>query len=308
MKNPSDSLMAKLRNTAKSMGIPMENVLRRYAYDRLLSLISKSNERENFCLKGGILLSAIFNGDMARPTEDLDFNGMELGLSINDFEHVLTEICNAHDGLDGLAFETEKIKVLRDREGIVPGGKIMMPATIGKTRIRMLIDIGYGNAITPTTHTMEIPTILPSLIPPPRISVYPAETTIAEKMHAMARHGIINTRIKDYYDIWRLSEHFSFDGEDLVSAVRNTFIQHGDEIPKEFDAMSTDFSRLPTNKKQWNEFTKLSKAGEDLTFEDAVEKVRNFLLPVIEACHGGPAVGYWDPETCWQAHHARFAI
>lgn len=106
MKNPSESLLAKLRNTSKSMGIPMENVLRRYAYDRLLHLISESNERENFCLKGGILLSALFNGDMARPTEDLDFNGMEVGLSIGDFERVLTEICASHDGQDGLSFDT----------------------------------------------------------------------------------------------------------------------------------------------------------------------------------------------------------
>lgn len=105
MKNPSESLMAKLKNTSKATGVPMETMLRRYAYDRLISLISESSERDQFCLKGGILLSAMFGGDMARPTEDLDFNGMQEGRNIEDFAKSVKSICSQHSGEDGLVFE-----------------------------------------------------------------------------------------------------------------------------------------------------------------------------------------------------------
>jgi len=299
MKNPSESLLAKLKNTSKSTGVPMETMLRRYAYDRLISLISESAERDQFCLKGGILLSALFDGDMARPTDDLDFNGMQEGRNIEDFANTIRGICNSHNGEDGLVFDTENIKTMRDRDGIVPGGKIMMLAMIGKTRVRMLIDIGYGNAITPHAKLMEIPTVLPSLINPPMIAVYPAETTIAEKMHAMYRHGSVNTRIKDYFDIWRLSSHFSFEGAELSAAVANTFAQHGDPIPEEFDGLSEKYARLPMMQKQWKDFTKLSKHGADMEFFEVVEKVKEFISPVIVAARDGMEVGDWDPEQGW---------
>lgn len=299
MKNPSESLLAKLKNTSKSTGVPMETVLRRYAYDRLISLISESDERKKFCLKGGILLSAMFDGDMTRPTDDLDFNGMESGRNIEDFANSIKTICDNHNGEDGLSFDTENIKTMHDRDGIVPGGKIMMLALIGKTRVRMMIDIGYGNAITPFAKEMEIPTVLPSLVMPPRIAVYPAETTIAEKMHAMHRHGAMNTRIKDYFDIWRLSSHFNFEGEDLSAALANTFDQHGDIIPEEFDGLSDEYSNMPLMQKQWKDFTKLAKHGSDMSFSEVVDKVRTFIIPVVDAARGGPVAGDWDHEQGW---------
>lgn len=299
MKNPSESLMAKLKNTSKTAGVPMDTMLRRYAYDRLISLISESAEKDHFTLKGGILLSAMFNGDMARPTDDLDFNGLQAGRNIEDFASTVKGICERHNGEDGLVFDTENIKSMRERDGIVPGGKIMMLAMIGKTRVRMMIDIGYGNAITPHMKHMEIPTVLPGLIKPPRIAVYPPETTIAEKMHAMFRYGAVNTRIKDYFDIWRLSSHFSFDGSDLTAAVVNTFNQHQDPIPVEFDGLSDEYAKLPMMQRQWQDFTKLAKHGTDMSFHEVVDKVREFIIPVIEAAHGGLEVGEWEPDSGW---------
>lgn len=302
MKNPSESLLAKLKNISKSMNIPMETAMRRYAYDRLLQLISESSQKDSLCLKGGILLSAIFDGDMARPTEDLDFNGMKPGLSIEDFQNTLIEICKRHGDADGLSFDVDNIKILRDRDGIVPGGKLMMPAQIGKSKIRMLIDVGYGNTITPRTYQMEIPTLLPKLVSPPVMTVYPAETTIAEKMHAMVRHGAFNTRIKDYYDIWRLSSHFSFEGDDLTEALQNTFSQHGDKIPDEFDALSEIYTDSPQNNKQWKDFTSMAGHGNELSFKQAVSLVREFMDPVVTAARGGASAGLWEPEQGWQAH------
>lgn len=304
MKNPSESLMAKIRNTSKTMNIPMETAMRRYAYDRLLQLISGSSEKDTLCLKGGILLSALFKGDMARPTEDLDFNGMKPGLDISDFERSLKAICSLHNGEDGLSFDVENIRVLRDRDGIVPGGKLMMPAQIGKSKIRMLIDIGYGNTITPRTYQMEIPTLIPNLVSPPIMTVYPAETTIAEKLHAMVRHGIFNSRVKDYFDVMRLSDHFTFDGDEVAEAISNTFKQHGDEIPEELEALSKAFSSTPLNTKQWKDFTALAGHYRDLSFPDAVEKVSEFLDPIVIAARGGPSAGLWEPELGWQAPYS----
>lgn len=298
-KNPSESLLARLKNVSRELGVTIEMAMRRYAHERLLNLLQSSEHSNAFCLKGGVLIGALIDGGATRPTDDIDFNGMDGGKSVTHLEAVLKDICGGHGGADGLRFDVSSMKVLKDRDGAVPGGKISMMAYIGKTRVPLRVDVGYGNAITPHVLTMEMPTILPGLVPPTTVAVYPMETTIAEKLHAMHRHGEFNTRIKDYFDIWQFALSFPFVGSDLASAVRNTFVQHGDEVPSAFAALGPDFSRSSAAQRQWRTFTQAARLGEDTGLDAVVEQIKEFINPVLEAVNSSVPPGDWQPGQGW---------
>ncbi|NTF17749.1 nucleotidyl transferase AbiEii/AbiGii toxin family protein [Agrobacterium rubi] len=298
-KNPSASLLARLKNVSKATGMDMPNVMRKYAHDRLLRLMHDSGTSELFCLKGGVLLGVLFDGNVYRPTHDLDFNGMKDGMTLADLEKIIVEICQSHDGSDGLLFRSETIRTTKDRDGIVPGGKLAFDALIGTSRIQLKIDIGYGNVITPSAQPIIVPTILPDLVPPIPFAAYPLETTIAEKMHAMCRHGMVNTRIKDYFDIYIMSKSFEFIGDELALAIQNTFEQHDTDIPETFSALSDRFAEDRRNGHTWREFIDLARAMVTEDFVEVVRDLRAFVEPVIEHAVHGSGLGNWHPETGW---------
>jgi len=297
-KNPSESLLARLKNMAREQGLTMEMAMRRYAHERLLSLMQATGRSDEFCLKGGVMLGALL-GEASRPTEDIDFNGMDAGMSVSHLEEALRDVCSAHDGGDGLTFDLTTMRVLKDRDGAVPGGKVFMMANIGRTRVPLRIDVGYGNAITPRTVKLEIESILPSLIPPITVTAYPLETTVAEKLHAMHRHGELNTRIKDYFDLWQLSLRFSFEGEVMAEAIANTFAQQGDEVPEEMPALGPGFAESKAAQRQWDSFAKLVETGRGEELSHVVGLVAGFVMPALGAARGGASPGDWRPGEGW---------
>jgi len=304
-KNPSASLLARLRNVSRETGMDMPNVLRKYAHDRLLKLMHDNGTSELFCLKGGVLLGVLFDGNVYRPTHDLDFNGIKEGMGLADLEQIIVETCNSHDGADGLIFRTDSIKTMKDRDGVVPGGKLAFDAIIGTSRIQLKIDVGYGNVITPAAQPILVPTILPDLVPPVPFSAYPLETTIAEKMHAMCRHGLVNTRIKDYFDIYIMSRSFEFIGDELAMAIRNTFGQHETDIPETFSALSDRFGEDRRNGHTWREFIDLAKAVVTDDFAEVVRDLRNFVEPVIDHAVNRTGLGNWHPDAGWVTYGLR---
>ncbi|MNU29004.1 hypothetical protein D3C71_174510 [compost metagenome] len=306
-KNPSASLLARLKNVSRETGMDMPNVLRKYAHDRLLKLMHDNGTSEMFCLKGGVLLGVLFEGNVYRPTHDLDFNGMKEGMSLADLEKLIIETCSSHDGSDGLMFRTDTIRTVKDRDGIVPGGKLSFDAVIATTRIQLKIDVGYGNVITPSAQPIIVPTILPDLVPPVPFAAYPLETTIAEKMHAMCRHGVANTRIKDYFDIYIMSKSFEFIGDELAQAIRNTFNQHSTDIPQTFSALSDKFGEDRRNGHAWKEFLEIARAVVTDDFATVVRDLRSFVEPVIEHAIHGTGLENWHPDAGWVSYGLRHA-
>jgi len=301
--NSGASLFGKLKHRAKEAGVPFETFLRRYAQERLIHLISTSKHADGFCLKGGVLMAALNEGNPMRPTEDIDFGGMNPEGTISSILEMLRDVCALHDGSDGLTFDVDTLRVLKDRDdGAVPGGKVTMQARIHSAVIPMKIDIGFGNPITPSVKRMRIQTIMPDLIPPPTISVYPLETVVAEKFHAMSRHGIANTRFKDYFDIYIISDRFSLDGEALAAAIRNTFAQFGEPIPVEPDGLSDAF--VENASAAWTQFRSRVYAAKQLEIRDVIERVRAFIVPAAQAANGGDCLGIWEPGRGWAEAHA----
>lgn len=296
--NVGASIAAKLKNHAHANGLDMLTVLRRYAQERLLYRLSVSPESHRFCLKGGLLLAAYNGGDIYRPTEDVDFNGFDENGNVEMLEESLRIVLSQSVEDDGIVFLTETMRITKDREGILPGGKVVLQAMIHTARVDVRVDVGFGNAITPEARPMEIPTLLPDAAPRPVVAAYPMETVVAEKLHAMVQHGLVNTRMKDYFDLWRIAGSLPFDGQVLSEAIASTFRRQERLLPAHPQGLSD--AMVERSGSQWGAFVRKQKLDAPLDFGEVVARVGDFLIPVIAAARQDtPAPAEWVPGSGW---------
>jgi len=269
------SLLARLLNKSRQSGEDYQFLLHRYAAERFLYRLGESEHRENFVLKGAMLL-ALWGGGAYRPTRDLDFTAY--GNSWK--EHVrgtLREISSI-PAEDGIVFNHEEMTLesIRDQSAY-NSFRAKLKAYIGKTRIPLQIDIGFGDAIQTSPVDSEYTTLLDH--PSPRIRIYPREAVVAEKLHAMVVLGARNSRYKDFYDIYTLSTHFAFDGEALSRAVRATFQLRGTPLAGEIPfPLTPQFYAAADRARSWRNFLERSKLlGAPAEFEAAGDRLSSFL-------------------------------
>jgi Uncharacterized conserved protein len=288
----------KLQEVSRLQRIDMLALIKVYVQQRLLYRLSVSDCADNFCLKGGLMIAAYNGGELLRPTDDIDLNGFGLG-GIEDIEHAIRTAVSVDVPDDGVVFNPDSIKVQKDRgEGIIPGGKLVIEATFHTAKVLIKVDVGFGNVITPWASELEIPTLLPDHLPCPKISAYPLETIIAEKLHAMAQHGYDNTRLKDYYDIWKIQRNYEFDCDMLAKAVSATFEQQNRQLNSQMPGLSDLFARK--SERDWKAFLKKTIFKDDISLLEVVEDLRIFLIPVIEsALDDGTADLIWTPKDGW---------
>jgi Nucleotidyl transferase AbiEii toxin, Type IV TA system len=190
--------------------------------------------------------------DPFRPTRDLDL----LGKGDPDPQAMLAafrEIC-AVAADDGVAFDVAALTIDQIREELEYGGlRLKTTAAIGGAKIRVVVDIGFGDAVEPEAEEKDLPVLLD--LPSPRLRAYPRETVIAEKFQAMVALGRANSRMKDLYDIWILARSYEFKGESLARAIAATFARRKTAIPTELpDALTRAFAEDPAKIQQWNSF------------------------------------------------------
>jgi hypothetical protein len=163
------------------------------------------------------------------------------------------EIC-AVKADDGAVFDVDELTIDRIREGLEYGGlRMKTTATIGGSRVRIVVDIAFGDSIEPGAEDTELPVLLD--LPAPRLRAYPRETVIAEKFQAMVMLGRANSRMKDFYDIWLLSRSYEFTGDGLARAIAATFVRRKTPIPTELpDALTRAFAADPAKVQQWSSF------------------------------------------------------
>lgn len=298
-KNIGASVHAKLKNLSKERGVDMMSLLRRYAQERLLYRLSVSDEAQNFCIKGGVLLSAYNNGDLLRPTEDIDFNGFDKDADITTVEKALKAILATPVEDDGVRFLLDTMSVKKDRIGIIPGGKIALQAIVHTAKVDIRVDVGFGNPVSPEVRKIVMPTLLDGVAPQPEVLAYPLETVIAEKVHAMAQFGASNTRVKDYFDVWMLMKTHSFEGQDLVNALVRTFEAQEREIPSTpIEGLSEDF--VDEQEGAWNAFLKRIDHRGKLGLEQVVEEIAELVNPIIEAAVSGSELNQtWEAPGGW---------
>lgn len=219
------SILQRLKNYSESRREDRNLTLCNYAIERFLYRLSLSDYHCQFVLKGAQLFR-LWQQRPYRPTRDLDLlrHGSP---DLEDLKHIISKICQvAVDVPDGIHFlpETIKAEVVRE-DNVYDGVRIRVEYRIGRTGQFMQIDIGFGDAIVPTSVDTEYPRILD--MPVIHVKSYPPESVIAEKVQAMVTLGIANSRMKDFFDVFTLSHLFEFEGLRLVEAIRATFERRG---------------------------------------------------------------------------------
>jgi hypothetical protein len=252
-----------------------------------------SEHSRQFILKGAMLLN-VWMDRSHRPTRDLDFAGYGEA-SPERLITIFREICEVEVEEDGLQYDTESIQVNEIRENQqYQGQRVRLMAYLEAARIPVQIDIGFGDVVSPEAEEISYPTLLDS--PVLRILAYPPETVISEKLQAMVALGMLNSRMKDFYDLRMIAKLFTFDGSKLVEAIRATFNRRKTEIP-EFApvALTEEFSADRDKVTQWKAF--LTRSGLENTALDLpqiIEELRLFLIPPFQA-----ATNDWDFNLAW---------
>ncbi len=208
-------------------------------------------------------------------------------------EAITRDACNVDVDDDGLRFDA----------ATVAGVRIKFVGYLEKARIPMQIDVGFGDVVHPGAEEHDYPTILD--FPVPRLQMYPKETVVAEKFEAMVYLGTLNSRFKDFFDIWLLSRRFDFDGVDLAVAIKKTFEHRSTELSTNPVALTPAFTATENTQKQWTAFIKRSSLDDaPATFDEIREPRRQFLLPIVTALVDGDefsarwsAPGPWLAET-----------
>ncbi len=298
-KPPSDlaaSVRERLRQLAATRKQEPQLVLTRYGVERLLYRLSRTPAGENFILKGAVLFY-IWEGEIPRPTRDVDFLGYG-DASPKAVAAVFREVCGAPVEPDGLSFMSSSVRAAQIRDRQEYGGvRVKLTAMLGRARVPLQIDVGFGDAVTPRAEVTTFPALLD--FPAPRVRAYPPASVVAEKFQAMVALGIANTRMKDFYDLYRLSETQEFDGETLTAAIRATFARRGTAIPSEPPlALSDAFAGDADKQAQWRAFVGRGQLDNvPATLADVTERLAAFLLaPAGAAARREALVRRWGRE------------
>jgi predicted nucleotidyltransferase component of viral defense system len=298
------SVRQRLLNLAQSQQENFNLVLTRYGIERLLYRLTQSPSGDRFILKGAMLFT-IWSDTPHRMTKDVDLLSRGDN-SIENIETIFREICQLEVVPDGLAFDETTVKgslIKADRE--YPGVRILLTAFITNTRTRidLQVDVGFGDVVTPTPQLVNLPTILPDF-PAAQLYAYSKETVIAEKFEAMVLLGIGNTRMKDFYDLWYLSQNFTFQGDLLCQAIIATFDRRRTPIPISIPlALSSEFANDETKQRQWLAFVRKGKLSDDnLVLPQIVSLLQDFLMPPTTAIVQQVKFNlFWSPEQSWHS-------
>ncbi len=232
-----------------------------------------------------------------RPTGDLDL------LGYGDPEPaaiaaLFTRICRVAVPDDGILFDATTLKVVPLREANTYRGlSVSVTAELDRARIRVLVDIGFGDHVHPPPKRSAFPGLLPDL-PQATVLMYPPETVIAEKFEAIIRFGVTNGRVKDLNDIWVIIHTLPFDLATVIEAVEGTLRRRGTAIPNDMPIGLTEtFARIAEARGLWTGFLRRSPpALKPPPLAELQAELRRFFGPVI-ASLGRPegARGRWDP-------------
>lgn len=297
-RNIGASVRARLLDRARAERSDFQNLLIRYALERLLYRLSVSKHRDRFILKGAMLF-ATWVSDPFRPTRDLDLLG--LGESGTDaIANTFRAICNEPVAADGVIFDATELQATPIREEMVYGGiRVRTTAMIDGARIAVQVDIGFGDVVTPAPVEIDYPTLLGN--PAPHLRAYPVETVVAEKFEALTKLGIANSRLKDFYDLWLIAQTFHLRQPDLIAAVNRTFERRGTRLPLDTPTGLTD-AFVTRWDRQWSAFLGRERmAGAPDSFTTVIADLRAFLMPLVVGVstedRDWPPGGPWAPTA-----------
>jgi len=299
LKDIASSVHQRLLNRARQTDRPFNELLQYYAMERFLYRLSKSRYKDRFILKGALMLMC-WEAPVSRPTTDIDLLGY-LDPEVDTVVSIMKDICEQQVVPDGMVFNAESISGERIIEGAeYQGVRVKLRGGLGNAKVTAQIDIGFGDVVIPSPENMDYPAMLD--FPAPRLLGYSRESTIAEKLATMIRLGILNSRMKDIFDIWLLSQRFPFDGGILSEAINGCLLRRGVEVLTQPVALSSDFTDDPTKAAQWRAFKRKSRLeGVNDNLGEVMSAITDFLTPILSAISEGKDFkGSWKPRGPWR--------
>lgn len=253
-------------------------MLIRYIQERLLYRLGISQFRDNFYLKGGALLYS-YDRFEARPTLDIDFLGKNTSREIENLTAIIKSVASLECEADAITFSpdtitAEEITVNKEYHGV----RISIEAKLDTAVQKISMDIGFGDIITPYPQELNYPTLIPDL-PQPMILAYSLETVIAEKFEAMITLAEDNSRMKDFFDVYRLLTYHEVDNEILKDAILATFENRQTAISQDHALWGENFASDSRRVNAWRAFLKRIKWKQELPFDLVIQSIRESLLP-----------------------------
>lgn len=281
LKDHAASIRQRLLNHAKAHGEEFQRTLMRYAIERLLFRLSRTEASDSYVLKGAMLF-VTWPEHAYRTTGDLDLlgHGDPAPVAITE---LFTRICQVEVLEDGVIFDPATLQVEAVREGEkYRGVRLTLKGRLGTAVIPVQVDVGFGDRVHPAPSRQFFPGLLPDL-PRAFVLMYPPETVVAEKFEAMVRFAEENGRIKDFYDIWVIMQVFHFDLATLIEAIGGTLLQRETAAPTELPvALTSSFAERVEKQALWAGFLRrTSPTLSPPAFDELLAELRGFFGPVI---------------------------
>ena len=274
------SIKDRLKKQAVEDGVTMQDKLTTFGLERAIYRLSISPYKERFTLKGGIFLYALFEGKFARATMDIDLLAQHIPNSTDEMKNVFKSIFSI-DCDDALRFDLTTLEVINITEfKEYHGVNVSIMGYLDKTRIRVSLDIGFGDVIYPERMKMKFPVLLD--MEAPEVYVYSIYSVIAEKFEAIVSLGFANSGYKDFYDIYVLAKKYNFEGTKLKNAIVETF-KHRKTRFDNIAAFNSDFIEDATRQNRWDAFIKKKKALVRIDFKETIVLVKALLMPITIA-------------------------
>lgn len=269
------SLIDKSRNVAVKNNITVNEVLQNYMFERILERLSISKYKNNFILKGGLLLSSIMGID-TRTTMDMDTCIKGINLTDKQLYNVLKEILNI-DVNDGVQFKIRNSKPIRDEDDY-GGLKYNLLAIFDNLRIDLSIDIATGDLITPR----EIEYDYKIMFEDRKLTImsYNIESIIAEKFQTVISRGILNSRMKDYYDLYYLVTYKKFSKDNLKKAIEDTFFKRNTDL-KMIDEVILEIDKSDFIRELWITYSSKYQYAKNIDFKKIIESFK-IIREIIE--------------------------
>ena len=289
------SVKDRLKKQAIEDGKTVQDKLVTFGLERTIYRLSISEYAERFTLKGGIFLYALFEGEYARATMDIDLLAQRIPNDADEMKKIFHDIFSIECD-DALRFDLNTLKVINITEfKEYHGVNVSIMGYLDRTRIPVSIDIGFGDVVYPERMKMEFPVLLDMEVP--EIYAYSIYSVIAEKFEAFVSLGFANGRYKDFYDIYVLADRYDLNGMELKKAIIETFTHRGTEFD-DIVAFEDGFTDDGIRQGRWRAFIKKKKAMVKIEFEETMQLLKDLLLPIVKSIRNENSFEQtWNKET-----------
>jgi len=278
IKNLSESIRAKLFNLSKNKKVDFNLIILRYLQESFLYRLSISKYKNNFLLKGGLLLITI-DIPKSRPTIDIDFLIRRLKNEPDIIKNIFIDILSTKIE-DGVLFDTKTIivkNIIEDSN--YKGIRVTFNGLIGKIKKQLRIDLGFGDFVYPRARVVEYPSIFGDK--KTKVKAYCIETIIAEKFEAMISLSIINSRMKDFYDVYTIIKTCDINREDLKKSIISTFERRKTNLDFTSEIFTVNFYNDIDKNKQWKAFLKNNDIDIEISFKQIVLFIKDFIFSLF---------------------------